>query len=66
MFFPSMSAKFLSAMQPFILLILIFSQILTFLNDRIGDFGHYVQHFNIKRICLKRICLRLMLGDVLF
>ena len=61
MLFPYTSAKFLSAMQPFILLILIFSQILTFLNDRIGDFSHYVQHFNIKRICL-----RLILGDVLF
>ena len=47
MFFTYMSARALSAMQPFIPLILISSQILAFSKGCIGDISYYVQHFTI-------------------
>ena len=48
MLFSYMSAKALSAMQPFILLILISSQILAFSKGCIRDISYYVQHFTIR------------------
>ena len=42
--FPYVSARALSAMQPFLPLVLIYSQILAFLKGCIGDIGYYVEH----------------------
>ena len=46
-FFSYISAQALSAIQPFILLTLISSQILAFSKGCIGDLSYYVQHFTI-------------------
>ena len=42
-FFPYMSAKALSAVQPFILSTLISTQLLDFSKDSIGDISYYMQ-----------------------